>query len=270
LGVIDGVHLGAVPAGVPCWSGPGAVTAGLEGPSLDVVVKGGRRMRRQVEGESWLLTNGRTVAIDDVEALADELSAIEPDPEKHVDLLLGFARECFDYRRFDGAAGLLAKALALTPDDGVRAFCWLEIGRAHEGKPDFRAAADAYRQGLAFPPAPTPIFYFLNNNLGYCLNQLGSYEEAETFCRAAISFQPRLYNAHKNLGVSLQGQGLVVEAARSYLEAASRAPGDTRALGHLVDLLAQHPDVGREHPEILEAAQECSMAEAGQAAGRTM
>ena len=227
-------------------------------------------MRRQVPGESWLLTNGRIVAIDDVEALAAELPAIEPDPGRQMGLLFGFARECFDYRRFAGAAGLLAKALALAADDGMRAFCWLEIGRAHEGKPDFRAAAEAYRQGLALPADWTDTWYFLNNNLGYCLNQLGSYEEAEAFCRAAIAFQPRLYNAHKNLGVSLAGQGRLVEAAHSYLEAAGRAPGDTRALGHLVDLLAQHPDVGREHPEILQAAQECCMAEGGQDGGRTM
>jgi len=217
-------------------------------------------MRREIPGESWLLTNGKIVAIDDVETLAAELPAIEPDPGKRLGLLFGFARECLDYRRFDGAVGLLAKALALAPDDGMRAFCLLEIGKAHEGKPDFRAAADAYRQGLALPPEQTPTWYFLNNNLGFCLNQLGRFAEAEPFCRAAIAFQPYMYNAHKNLGVSLQGQGRLVEAAHSLLEAARRSGSDPRALGHLEDLLAQHPEVGREHPEILEAAQECSVA----------
>jgi tetratricopeptide (TPR) repeat protein len=227
-------------------------------------------MRRQVEGESWLLTNGRIVAIDDVEALAAALPEIEPDPRKHVGLLLGFTRECFAYRRFDGAAGLLAKALALAPDGEMRASGWLEIGRAHEGKPDFRAAADAYRQGLAFPPQRNETWYFLNNNLAFCLNQLGSFEEAEVCCRTAIAFQPYMYNAHKNLGVSLAGQGRLVEAANSLLEAARRSSGDPRALGHLEDLLAHHPEVGRDHPEILAAAQECCMDGGGQGGGRTM
>ena len=219
-------------------------------------------MRRRVPGEGWLLPNGRIVAIDDVETLAAELPAIEPDPGKRVDLLLGLTRECFDYHRFDGAAGLLAKALALAPDDGVRAFCWLEIGKAHEGKRDFRAAADAYRQGLAFPPAPTPTWYFLNNNLAFCLNQLGEFADAETLCRPAIEFQPYMYNAHKNLGVSLEGQGRLVEAARAYLEAARIEPGDRRAVGHVGDLLARHPEIGLEHPEILEAARQCGAASA--------
>jgi Flp pilus assembly protein TadD len=227
-------------------------------------------MRRQVPGESWLLTNGKIVAIDDVEALAAELPAIEPDPGERLRLLLGFARECFDYRRFDGAVGLLAKALSLAADDGVRAYCLLEMGRAHEAKPDFRAAADAYGQGLAFPREPTHTWYFLNNNLGFCLNQLGRFEEAEPVCRTAIAFQPLMYNAHKNLGVSLQGQGRLVEAAHSFLEAARRSGSDPRALAHLEDLLAQHPYVGREHPELLEAAQECCMVGAGRDGGRTM
>jgi Flp pilus assembly protein TadD len=227
-------------------------------------------MRRQVEGESWLLTNGRIVAIDDVEALAAALPEIEPDPGKHVGLLLGFTRECLDYYRFDGALGLLAKALELAADDGMRAFCCLEMGCAHEKRGDFPGAADAYRRGLAFPADWTRTWYFLNNNLGFCLNQLGSFAEAEACCRTAIAFQPFVYNAHKNLGVSLAGQGRLVEAANSLLEAARRSSGDPRALGHLEDLLAHHPEIGRDHPEILAAAQECSMDGGGQEGVRTM
>jgi len=223
-------------------------------------------MERHIQGESWLLPNGRIVAIDDVETLAAELPAIEPDPDKHLGLLLGLARECFDYRRFDGAAGLLAKALALAPDDGMRAFCWLEIGCAHEGKRDFRAAADAYRQGLALPPEETPTWYFLNNNLGFCLNQLGEFAEAETRCRAAVAFQPYMYNAHKNLGVALAGQGRFAEGARSLLEAAERSTSDGRALAHLEELLADHPEVAGEHPDLLAAVQALNDTAAGRAA----
>jgi Flp pilus assembly protein TadD len=86
-------------------------------------------------------------------------------------------------------------------------------------------------------------------------NQLGEFAEAETRCRAAVAFQPYMYNAHKSLGVALAGQGRFAAAARSLLEAAQRAVCDGRALAHLEELLAARPEVGREHPEILAAVQ---------------
>jgi tetratricopeptide (TPR) repeat protein len=214
-----------------------------------------RPVKPEVPGESYLLANGRIVSLDDVETMSAELAVVEPDPEKQVELLFLFAGECFEYRRFDSAVRYLAKIVGLAQDDGIKAHCFLETGRAHEKKRDFQAAANAYRQGLAYPPAWTRTWYFLNNNLGYSLNQLGSFSEAEGYCRTAIAFQPHMYNAHKNLGVSLQGQGRFVEAAGSLLEATRIAPSDRRALGRLEELLTRHPEVGRDHPEILDEVQ---------------
>ena len=97
----------------------------------------------------------------------------------------------------------------------------------------------------------------LNNNLGYSLNQVGRHGEAEACCRAAIAIDAGRHNAHKNLGISLEGQGKYLEAAQCFLKAAQAAPDDLRALGHLEDLLARHEEIGTNHPEILEAAQEC-------------
>jgi hypothetical protein len=56
---------------------------------------------------------------------------------------------------------------------------------------------------------------------------------------------------------TLLGQGRYLEAARWLLAAARVAPGDFRALGHLEDLLAQHDEIGRGHPEIQKSVQEC-------------
>jgi hypothetical protein len=60
-------------------------------------------------------------------------------------------------------------------------------------------------------------------------------------CRAAVAIDPRRRNAHKNLGVALQGLGRYAEAARSYLRAADICPADTRALRLLQALIAPCP-----------------------------
>ncbi|MEI7902626.1 MAG: ATP-dependent Clp protease adaptor ClpS, partial [bacterium] len=85
--------------------------------------------------------------------------------------------------------------------------------------------------------------YFSNNNLAYNLNQLGLYAEAEPHCREAIRTEPLRHNAHKNLGVSLQGQGRWAEAADSYGRATEACPFDPRAAGHMEAMLKEHPEV---------------------------
>lgn len=62
----------------------------------------------------------------------------------------------------------------------------------------------------------------------------------------AISLDARRHNAHKNLGVSLSGQGRYSEAAWRFLRAAELCPRDPRAAEHLFELLASHPEVLKE------------------------
>ena len=92
-------------------------------------------------------------------------------------------------------------------------------------------------------PAAGEVGYLLHNNRGYCLNKLGRHAEAEVHCRTALALDAARYNAHKNLGLALAGQGRFVEAARCLLEADRRSPGDGRARRHLADLLAAHPEI---------------------------
>jgi tetratricopeptide (TPR) repeat protein len=120
-----------------------------------------------------------------------------------------------------------------------------------------KAAVASYSRAFALPAREDSIWYLLNNNLGYSLNRIGRHAEAEAYCRAAIAIDPERHNAHKNLGLSLQGQGRYLEAAHCLLRVARATKDDLRALGHLEDLLGQHEEIGKNHPEILEAAQEC-------------
>ena len=62
------------------------------------------------------------------------------------------------------------------------------------------------------------------NNLGFALNRLGRYADGEALCRQAIALDPRRASAYKNLGLSLQGEGRVVEAARAFVTATQVGP----------------------------------------------
>lgn len=118
----------------------------------------------------------------------------------------------------------------------------LVAGIEAERSGDFHRAVREYREGLRHPNEDFDIAYFLNNNLGYSLNQIGEFVEAGQYCRRAIGIDRNRYNAHKNLGLALQGQGRHVDAALS-LQLASLLSSDPRAQQHLDELLAEHPEV---------------------------
>jgi tetratricopeptide (TPR) repeat protein len=128
------------------------------------------------------------------------------------------------------------KAVALTERSETKALCYLKLGALCERGREYQAAADSYSKAFTLPQEENELWYFLNNNLGYSLNQAGRHAEAEHYCRKAISVNPLLYNAHNNLGLSLRGQGKYREAAASFLEATKLAPGEQRAMGHLEDM----------------------------------
>ena len=136
--------------------------------------------------------------------------------------------------------------------------CFLAIGdkRSNAHGPS-RRWSQPTRERSCCRRRRTTRWHFLNNNLGYSLNQIGRHGEAEAYTRAAIAIDPGRHNAHKNLVISLQGQGNYLEAPRSFLRATHAQPDDVRALDHLEDLLAKHEEIGTHHPEILEAVQEC-------------
>jgi tetratricopeptide (TPR) repeat protein len=207
--------------------------------------------------DRYILPDGQIVAIDDVEIIYTFLAGLEKDPGKLKGLLWGLARECGESGRYDGAFGYVEKISTLEQDPDARAHCFLTMGQLFEGKRDFQAAVDAYSRAFTLPARENDTWYFLNNNLGYSLNQIGDHDEAEPRCRTAIAINPDRHNAHKNLGISLQGQGRYLEAAQSLLRAARVAREDTRALDHLENLLSQHEEIGTDHPEILQAVQEC-------------
>lgn len=158
------------------------------------------------------------------------------------------------------AMGYVQQLLNATADPEKKAGCLLAMGRLMEQIKDYDAAIRFYMQAFAMEPVDNDTWYFINNNLGYCLNHFGRHAEAERYCQAAIGINPKRHNAYKNLGISLQGQNCFSQAARCYVAAVQANASDPRALQHLEQLFAAHPEIGLDVPNIQEQIQACRAA----------
>jgi tetratricopeptide (TPR) repeat protein len=131
-------------------------------------------------------------------------------------------------------------------------------GQLMEQMSDYVSASTFYRGALSLNPARAQTWYFINNNLGFCLNQLGRPKEAEEYFRVAIEADPTRANAFKNLGLSMQAQGQHAAAARSFIDGVKANASDPRAANHLEDLVERHrAEVLAEIPDIDEQLNAC-------------
>ena len=118
-------------------------------------------------------------------------------------------------------------------DPGKAAECYLAMGQLMEQIHDYKSAIEFYEQAILLEPNTKQVAYLINNNMGYCLNYAGRYQEAEAYCRKAIAINPERHNAYKNLGISLEGQGHIGEAAQCYIIAV-QANAMTRGLSGIL------------------------------------
>ena len=163
------------------------------------------------------------------------------------------------------ALEFLHRTVNSTENSRERSRYYLGAGLIRERARQFEAASRCYA-AVAADLLEGEERYFALNNLGRCLNRLGRHAEAERVCRQAIATDSTRPNAHRHLGIALERVGRVEEAADEYLAAARAAKSDDRPLRHLRVLLANHPEVDREHPEIakeVEALVESALRERG-------
>ena len=160
--------------------------------------------------------------------------------------------------KLEEALDLLEKLIVVLGDKPESlADCYMHKGVINEKLGEFEEAARAYRRALVLEPKDRAAWYFSHNNLGFCLNQLNFYGEAEPYLRQAIAIQPAWHNAYKNLGISLAAQGEYGEAAKLFVQATVICPTDPRALGHLEELLEEHELIYVQVPEILADLEKC-------------
>lgn len=173
--------------------------------------------------------------------------------ESQSDALWEMARFYQSTRQFDKSLDCLRKILPQMPDAEQRAGCVLAFGQLMESIGDFKAAVVYYKEALTLEPAQTSTWYFVNNNLGYSLNQLREFTEGEKYCRKAIEIDPSRPNAFKNLGLALYGQGHYHGAANCFVTATQVNAADSRSLGHLEVLIKEHPELGFEFQDKIES-----------------
>jgi len=214
-------------------------------------------MSQPANFNGFITPDGELVSIEDVDSMLSILSKRTENRDEIVAMIWEFARECSEAGRFAAACGYFEKILTLVDTPGAKAKCLLAMGQARERSGDHKAALEAYSRAAELPQERDPVWYFLHNNLGYCFNLESRYQEAETHCRAAIEIDPERHNAHKNLGIALQGQGRYSEAARSFMVAVIARPQDGRALEHLEELIAAHPEILEQEPDLLDLRWKC-------------
>lgn len=145
----------------------------------------------------------------------------------------------------------------------------LMSGQLAEQIENYEAAIKFYQQGLTYQHQEQTISYFLNNNLAYCLNQLGQYKKAISFCEAAIRYDHTRANVYKNYGVSLAGLKRHGAAAKIWIKALHVDVSDTRALELLEELMRLHDqDIRQAIPDIDEQLTACRQAVASAKTGR--
>ena len=145
-------------------------------------------------------------------------------------------------------------------DPGKAAGCYLAMGQLMEQIHDYKSAIEFYEQAIVLEPNTKQVAYLVNNNMGYCLNYVGRFQEAEAYCRKAIAINPERHNAYKNLGISLEGQGHIAEAAQCYIIAVHANAHDPRALRHLEDLIENNRGILTEINDMKDHLEGCRKA----------
>jgi tetratricopeptide (TPR) repeat protein len=151
------------------------------------------------------------------------------------------------------AAKALANLFLETSNDPEhKGHCHLALGQIATDEHCLDTAMYHFTSALRFEPKKAKVAYVLHNNMGYCLNRLGRFEEAGAYCRTAIAIDSQRASAYRNLGVSLEGQGHLVSAAWAWVESIKVDGTDERARCLLKKLIASRPSIALQCPWIEE------------------
>jgi Flp pilus assembly protein TadD len=162
--------------------------------------------------------------------------------------------------RAESARDLLNRFLGTTSNPEYHVQCHLALGQIATDEQQMDKAVAHFGAALELRPASKKIEYVLRNNLGYCLNMVGRYDEGERQCRAALDLNWTRPSAYRNLGISFHGQGKIAAAAWALLEAIKTDSADDRARMLLKKLATDHPSLVQQCPWLLAGLDPAAMA----------
>ena len=154
--------------------------------------------------------------------------------------LVAFCSRTGQHKR---AVGFVERLLELSDSSDQRAHCLLALALLMEEMEDYDSAKAYYEEVLKLEELEDNTLYFIHNSFGYLLILLGQFEEAETHLERAITIDPELANAYKNLGLACEGLGRLEGAVECYITATQVEPYDARSMVHVENLLSKHPEL---------------------------
>ncbi|MFT5498607.1 MAG: tetratricopeptide (TPR) repeat protein [Kiritimatiellia bacterium] len=179
---------------------------------------------------------------------------------KDIDTLWSLAVLYSETQRLDESAGCIRNVIELTDDLEIHGSCHLALGQLEERRGDYEAAANRYRAALSLEPCSSSNWYFIHNNLGFSLNQVGEHEAAVPYLEVAVEIDPARPNAYKNLALSFEALGDVERAAELFIAATQADASDSRSLAHLEALVEAHPALLVDVPSLAESLDACRKA----------
>jgi tetratricopeptide (TPR) repeat protein len=162
--------------------------------------------------------------------------------------------------RADAAKELLSRFLDTSSNPEHRVQCHLALGQIATDEQQMDQAIAHFTAALELQPSSKKIEYVLRNNLGYCLNMVGRYDQGEQQCRAALDLNWTRPSAFRNLGISFHGQGKIAAAAWALLEAIKTDSADDRARMLLKKLATDHPSLLQQCPWVLSGIDPAALA----------
>jgi len=201
------------------------------------------------------LPDGQAVTAEEFEEIA--LKRLESDSSSRKQTLWDLSVIYSATRREEQSLECLRKLAVLTEDLDQRAQCYLAMGAQRERARDFEGAVTYYGAAFEMSPSNSNVWYWINNNLGYSLVQLGRCQEAERYLREAIGIDQGRSNAYKNLGLAFLGQARWTDAAAYFVRATQANASDNRSLAHLEQLVSEHPEILVDLPELERATEQC-------------
>jgi len=155
-------------------------------------------------------------------------------------------------KKAQSAKDLLRRFLGSTSNPDYHVQCQLALGQIATDEQDMETAISHFAAALNLRPASKKIEYILNNNLGFCFNMVGRYDEGERHCRTALDLNWTRPSAYRNLGISFHGQGKLASAAWALLEAIKMDASDDRARTLLKKLASDHPSLAIQCPWLMD------------------